>query len=90
VTLEMKAISKTGICRRDNQQMHRCSDCGNQQSCRALPLFKLALVLVRFEHIASIIANANHGINLSGSDASRIRLRCRRGLDLFGRIETEQ
>jgi hypothetical protein len=26
------------------------------------PLFKLALVLVLFNHIASVIANANHGI----------------------------
>jgi hypothetical protein len=26
------------------------------------PLFELARVLVRFDHVASIIVNANHGI----------------------------
>jgi hypothetical protein len=26
------------------------------------PLFEIALVLVRFDHIASFIVNANHGI----------------------------
>jgi hypothetical protein len=29
---------------------------------KASPLFELALVLVRFDHIASIIVDANHGI----------------------------
>jgi hypothetical protein len=28
---------------------------------RGLPLFELALVLVRFDHIASFIVNVNHG-----------------------------
>ena len=32
------------------------------------------------DQIARRIVNANHGINLSGSDASRIQLRCRRVL----------
>ena len=27
-----------------------------------LPFFELALVLVRLDHIASVIVNANHGI----------------------------
>jgi hypothetical protein len=29
---------------------------------KLLPLFEIALVLVRFYHVASIIVNANHGI----------------------------
>jgi hypothetical protein len=29
---------------------------------RGLPLFELARVLVRLDHIASVIVNANHGI----------------------------
>ena len=28
----------------------------------ALPLFKIARVLVRFDHVARFIVNANHGI----------------------------
>jgi hypothetical protein len=28
---------------------------------RALPLFEIARVLVRFDHVASVIVNANHG-----------------------------
>jgi hypothetical protein len=27
-----------------------------------LPLFEIALVLVRLDHVASVIVNANHGI----------------------------
>ena len=27
-----------------------------------LPLFEIALVFVRFDHIASTIVNANHGV----------------------------
>ena len=42
----------------------------------ALRLFELARVLVRLDHVASIIVNANHSIDVSGCNASRIRLRC--------------
>ena len=28
----------------------------------ALPLFEIALVFVRFDHVASLIVNANHSI----------------------------
>jgi hypothetical protein len=28
-----------------------------------LPLFEIAFVLVRLDHIASVIVNANHGVN---------------------------
>ena len=34
-------------------------------------LFELALVLVRFDHVASFIVNANHSVDVSGCDASR-------------------
>ncbi len=33
-----------------------------RQRIQALPLFELALVLVRFDHIAHFIVNANHSI----------------------------
>ena len=33
-----------------------------EKSRQFSPLFKLALVLVRFDHVASFILNANHGI----------------------------
>jgi hypothetical protein len=29
---------------------------------KTLPLFEIALVLVRFDHVASLIVNANHSI----------------------------
>jgi hypothetical protein len=32
------------------------------RSIAASPLFEIALVLVRFDHIASFIVNPNHGI----------------------------
>jgi len=34
---------------------------GNPIVRKNLPLFEVALVLVRFDHVASIIVNANHG-----------------------------
>jgi hypothetical protein len=37
-----------------------------------LPLFELALVLVRFDHVASFIVNANHRI-MSGLGDSEYR-----------------
>jgi hypothetical protein len=40
---------------------------GNQKtilvrSYEASPLFEIAIVLVRFDHVARVIVNANHGI----------------------------
>ena len=32
----------------------------------ALRLFEIALVLVRLDHVASVIVNANHGMDVSG------------------------
>ena len=37
------------------------------------PLFELARVLVRLDHIARFIVNTNHRISASGCDASRSR-----------------
>jgi hypothetical protein len=31
-------------------------------TCNASPFFELARVLVRLDHVAGIIANANHGV----------------------------
>ena len=42
---------------KDNRR--RASQCNTKAS---LPLFEIALVLVRLDHIASAIVNANHGI----------------------------
>jgi hypothetical protein len=33
-----------------------------QRSSNFLPLFEIALVLVRFDHISSVIVNANHSV----------------------------
>ena len=46
------------------------------RSCEASPLFEIARVLVRPDHAASLIMNADHGVNVTGCDARRIRLRC--------------
>jgi hypothetical protein len=43
----------------------------------SLPLFELALVLVRLDHVAGLIVNANDGIMRSGSDRGRNRKRNR-------------
>jgi hypothetical protein len=34
--------------------------------------FEIALVLVRFDHVASVIVNANHRIYVSGCDATEL------------------
>jgi hypothetical protein len=38
------------------------SNCLTVQRQRALWFFEIALVLVRFNHVASIIVNADHGV----------------------------
>jgi hypothetical protein len=45
-------------------------------------LFELARVLVRFDHMARCIVNANHGIHVNGCDASRSRFVARSSLFL--------
>jgi hypothetical protein len=40
-------------------------------------LFELALVLVRFDHVASFIVNANRGVPVNGCRTSRSRLHFR-------------
>jgi hypothetical protein len=40
------------------------------------PLFEIGSVLVRFDHVANFIVNANRRKYVSGCDASRNRLRC--------------
>src|SRR6266436_1540970 len=41
-----------------------------------LPLLKIALVLVRFRHVASVIVNANHGIMRAAEKLCVANLRC--------------
>jgi hypothetical protein len=41
---------------------HLGSEISRNGDKHALPLFEIALVLVRLDHVASIIVNANHGI----------------------------
>jgi hypothetical protein len=45
--------------RKDNRQL---SDCLLVQRHWALRFFEIAFVFVRFDHVASVIVNANHGI----------------------------
>ena len=35
-------------------------------TCERLPPFEIALVLLGLDHIASVIVNVNHGINVIG------------------------
>jgi hypothetical protein len=35
------------------------------------PLSEIALVLVCFDHVASVIVNANHSVNVNGCEISR-------------------
>ena len=41
---------------------HLGSGISRKRKKHALPLFEIALVFVRFDHVASIIVNANHRI----------------------------
>src|SRR5207253_11185394 len=50
---------------------------------RPLPLFELARVLVRFDHVANRIVNADHGINVMGC---RPYIRKPRGFRRAGKI----
>jgi hypothetical protein len=45
---------------------------GNKWRAKTSPLFEIALVLMRFDHGASVIVNANHGIEASSAAASRL------------------
>jgi hypothetical protein len=41
----------------------------------ALPLFEIALVFVRFDHVASLIVNANHSIMWAAAKLSTTKIR---------------
>jgi hypothetical protein len=57
------------------------------------PLFEIALALVRVDHVASIIVNADSAQDVSGCDAShilRIGTRLRADFNLFSKLRAKK
>jgi hypothetical protein len=68
---------------------HLESGIGRSRSDHALPLFELADVLVRLNHVACFIVNVKSQRDVIDCDASRIRLQRRLPITTSGRMASE-